>query len=48
MIVYVPFMQVIFQTTGLGPLDWAFLAILACIVVFAEETRKWASRRYSK
>lgn len=47
-LVYVPFMQAIFQTTGLGPLDWAFLAILACIVVFAEETRKWASRRHSK
>jgi Ca2+-transporting ATPase len=47
-LVYVPLMQSVFQTTGLGLLDWAFLAILACIVVFAEETRKWLSRRYSK
>lgn len=47
-LVYVPFMQAVFQTTGLEPLDWAFLGILACIVVFADETRKWFSRRYSK
>jgi Ca2+-transporting ATPase len=47
-LVYVPFMQAVFQTTGLGLLDWAFLAILACIVVFAEETRKWFTRRYTK
>jgi magnesium-transporting ATPase (P-type) len=47
-LVYVPFMQAVFQTTGLGPLDWAFLGVLACIVVFADEARKWFSRRYSK
>jgi magnesium-transporting ATPase (P-type) len=47
-LVYVPFMQAVFHTTGLGPLDWAFLGILACIVVFADEARKWFSRRYSK
>lgn len=47
-LVYVPFMQAVFQTTGLGPLDWAFLGILACIVVFADEARKWFSRKYSK
>ena len=46
-LVYVPFMQSVFQTTGLELLDWAFLALLACVVVFAEEIRKWISRKYS-
>lgn len=47
-LVYVPVLQGFFGTTALGPMDWAFLAILPCIVVFAEETRKWLSRKFSK
>jgi magnesium-transporting ATPase (P-type) len=47
-IVYVPFMQQFFGTTALGVADWAFLAALAVIVVFAEEIRKFFSRRTSK
>jgi len=46
-LVYVPWMQSFFGTTALGLLDWAFLASLACVVVFAEEIRKWFSRRLS-
>jgi len=44
-LVYVPLMQGLFGTTGLGLVDWAFLAIFACIVIFAEEIRKWFARR---
>jgi magnesium-transporting ATPase (P-type) len=47
-LIYVPFMQPFFGTTALGIEDWTFLASLALIVVFAEETRKFFSRRWSK
>jgi hypothetical protein len=41
-------MQALFGTTALGLVDWAFLAILAFIVIFAEEARKWFARRLTK
>jgi potassium/sodium efflux P-type ATPase len=44
-LVYVPLMQQFFGTTGLGAADWAFLAVLALVVVLAEETRKLIARR---
>ena len=47
-LIYVPFMQSFFGTTALGIEDWIFLASLALIVVFAEEIRKFFSRRLSK
>jgi magnesium-transporting ATPase (P-type) len=47
-LVYVPFMQTLFGTTALGLFDWAFLAALAVIVVFAEEIRKWFARKLAK
>jgi magnesium-transporting ATPase (P-type) len=47
-LVYVPSMQGFFGTTALGLNDWAFLAILAIVVVFVEEIRKWFSRRLNK
>jgi Ca2+-transporting ATPase len=47
-LVYVPLMQHFFGTTGLGIADWAFLASLAMMVVFAEEIRKFFARRLSK
>ncbi|PIX32079.1 ATPase, partial [Candidatus Bathyarchaeota archaeon CG_4_8_14_3_um_filter_42_8] len=40
-LVYVPLMQRLFGTTALGLIDWTFLAVFACIVIFAEEVRKW-------
>jgi Ca2+-transporting ATPase len=48
MLVYVPLMQRFFGTAALGLSDWAFLALLAIIVIFAEEIRKWFARRLSK
>jgi magnesium-transporting ATPase (P-type) len=48
LLVYVPFLQQIFSTTGLSVADWAFLASLALIVVFAEEIRKFFARHWSK
>jgi magnesium-transporting ATPase (P-type) len=47
-LVYVPLMQQFFGTTALTAMDWVFLAVLALIVVFAEETRKFIARRLSK
>jgi P-type Ca2+ transporter type 2C len=47
-LVYVPLMQQFFGTTALGPFDWLFLLSLALIVIFAEEIRKFFSRRFSK
>jgi len=47
-LVYVPLMQGLFGTTALGFVDWAFLAVFACIVIFAEEVRKWFARRLAK
>ncbi len=48
LLVYLPVMQHIFTTTALTLSDWAFLVSLAVIVVFAEEIRKFFSRRFSK
>jgi magnesium-transporting ATPase (P-type) len=47
-LIYVPFVQSFFGTTALGVWDWAFLASLALIVIFAEEIRKFFARNFSK
>jgi hypothetical protein len=41
-------MQHVFGTVALGLTDWLFLISLALIVVFAEEIRKFFSRRFGK
>ncbi len=48
LLVYLPIMQHIFTTSALTLGDWGFLVSLAVIVVFAEEIRKFFSRRFSK
>jgi hypothetical protein len=45
---YVPSMQNFFGTTAIGLADWGYLVLLACIVVLAEEIRKWFSRRLTE
>ncbi len=47
-LIYVPVMQHVFGTTALGFTDWIYLISLALIVVFAEEIRKFISRRFGK
>jgi magnesium-transporting ATPase (P-type) len=47
-LIYVPLMQHVFGTTALGFTDWIYLISLALIVVFAEEIRKFISRRFGK
>jgi len=44
-IAYVPFLQDIFKTAPLTLTDWAFLALAAVTLFFAEEGRKWYLRR---
>jgi len=46
--IYVPFLQEFFGTTAIGPFDWAFLALMACIIVLAEEIRKLIARKLSR
>jgi Ca2+-transporting ATPase len=46
--VYVPILQEFFGTTGLGLMDWVFLATIAVAVVVAEEIRKLISRKLAK
>jgi magnesium-transporting ATPase (P-type) len=48
LLVYVPLMQQIFGTTALGLADWLYLLLLAVVVIFAEELRKFFSRRFAK
>jgi Ca2+-transporting ATPase len=44
-IVYLPFLQPLFGTAPLLPVDWLFLSTLAPAVLFLEELRKWLVRR---
>ncbi len=45
-LVYVPLLQQVFGTTALGLVDWAYLLLLAVIVIAAEEVRKFVVRRF--
>ncbi len=47
-IVYIPLLQGFFGTAAIGLTDWAFLALLACMVILVEEVRKWFARRMTK
>jgi Ca2+-transporting ATPase len=47
-LIYTPLMQQFFGTTALSLIDWIYLILLALIVIFAEEIRKFFVRRYSK
>ncbi|MEM2098230.1 MAG: cation-transporting P-type ATPase [Candidatus Bathyarchaeia archaeon] len=47
LLVYVPVLQQFFGTTALGVADWSFLVLLALVVVFAEEVRKFFVRHAS-
>jgi Ca2+-transporting ATPase len=44
-VVYVPFLQRIFQTEALGLVDWVQLLCMASCVLWADEARKWLKRR---
>jgi magnesium-transporting ATPase (P-type) len=47
-IIYVPFLQNVFQTVPIGIKDWLFLIILPPLILFIEEIRKAVYRRISK
>ena len=42
---YVPFLQNIFKTAPLRPVDWVILVVASVTLFFAEEARKWMLRR---
>lgn len=47
-IVYIPYLQSIFNTTGLGINDWIYVATFIPIMFFADELRKYWIRRREK
>ncbi len=47
LIVYVPLLQRVFQTAGLGWRQWAVLAVFPVIMLASDELRKSLKRRYS-
>jgi Ca2+-transporting ATPase len=44
-LVYIPFLQDVFHTGPLGPIDWAFLIALIPTLLIADEIRKYFVRR---
>lgn len=48
LIIYVPFLQEVFQTAPIGIKEWALLIILPPVILFIEEIRKAISRRCVK
>lgn len=46
LVVYNPFMQKIFETTALKPLDWLYIVGLALSIFLVEEIRKLITRRF--
>lgn len=44
-IVYLPFLQSVFNTQPLDLQDWLFLCIWPILIVFLEELRKWITRK---
>ena len=46
-LVYVPFLQPIFNTSPLKITDWLFLFAFSPTILIADEIRKWIARRYS-
>jgi Ca2+-transporting ATPase len=44
LVIYLPWLQVAFQTQALSPADWALSAAVASTVLWVSEAMKWASR----
>ncbi len=44
LVLYIPFFQKIFMTTGLNIYQWLFCVLVASTVLWTEETRKWVVR----
>jgi magnesium-transporting ATPase (P-type) len=43
-LIYTPFFQKIFQTTGLGVREWVILSVFMIVIFFLEESRKGMSK----
>jgi magnesium-transporting ATPase (P-type) len=44
-LIYIPYFQGIFNTTGLGILEWTILFLFAVIIFLIEEFRKYALQK---
>lgn len=47
-LIYVPFLQGIFNTAPIGLREWAFLSLCAPVILLADEFRKWFLRSCEK
>lgn len=47
-IIYVPFLQSVFQTAAIGLKDWVFLAVLPFPIIIVDEIRKSIVRKLKK
>ena len=47
LVIYVPFLQPIFNTHPLSGVEWAFILALALVPAVMEEITKWSLRRRS-
>jgi Ca2+-transporting ATPase len=45
LVVYVPFLQALFNTSALSPIDWAIVTASAFTVLPVLEAAKWLGRR---
>ncbi len=43
-VIYVPFLQGVFRTTALGPIDWIVIIAVACLILVSD----WLAERYIK
>lgn len=43
-VVYVPFMQTVFETVAMRPIDWALVVLFGCLQLVIIETFKWYTR----
>ena len=46
LLIYVPFLQGLFNTYALGVNEWIFLLIIPIPLILLEEGRKWIVRKY--
>ncbi|HML04812.1 MAG TPA: cation transporting ATPase C-terminal domain-containing protein, partial [Methanobacterium sp.] len=43
-VIYVPFLQGVFRTTGLSDIDWIFILLVSCTIIITD----WLAERFIK
>lgn len=47
-VVYIPFLQPFFHTTGIGLIDWIIIICIGSILIFIDETRTFFAHKFPK